>query len=87
MTWHAGPGHFELDEEYKPATNSWIALELRHHLTTPEGSVGIIVHRISPQGGATAIVDRYFLKDHLGSNAGSYVASAIDSRSSFDVWG
>ena len=80
MTWFASPGHFELDESID-ANGNWQIAEMRHFIGSPEGNIGIVA--VS----GTTITDRYFLKDHLGSNAGTFKQNALESRATYDVWG
>lgn len=82
LTWFAGPGSFEIDESYEVSTNTWRTAEIRHTVSTPEGAVGVVV---LPANGAQ--INRYFLKDHLGSHVGTHVNAQVASASAFDVWG
>jgi RHS repeat-associated protein len=88
MTWFAGAGHFEFDEEID-ANGNWVVKEFRHTISSPEGAIGVVA--VAVNSGGSSITDRYFLKDHLGSNAGTFIgnsaANSLESRATYDVWG
>jgi RHS repeat-associated protein len=89
MTWFAGPGHFELDETIDTASGSWRITEMRHFISSPEGNIGVVAIMASTDAANPADIrtERYFLKDHLGSNAGTFKQNALESRATYDVWG
>jgi RHS repeat-associated protein len=89
ITWFAGPGHFELDETIDTASGSWRITEMRHFITSPEGNIGVVAITASTDAAHPADIrtERYFLKDHLGSNAGTFKQNALESRATYDVWG
>ncbi len=82
LTWHAGPGHLEVDEVWSASSNQWVQQEVRHFIATPEGTVGVIVFGNNGQRD-----NRYFLRDHLGSNIGTYVNGNLETAAAFDIWG
>lgn len=82
ITWFAGAGHFEFDDAREATTNQWFGREIRHFIGTPEGTAGVIVFKSDGTR-----VDRYFLRDHLGSSVGAYVNGALETASSYDIWG
>ncbi|MFN5994070.1 MAG: RHS repeat-associated core domain-containing protein, partial [Betaproteobacteria bacterium] len=66
-----------------------VVKEFRHTISSPEGAIGVVA--VAVNSGGSSITDRYFLKDHLGSNAGTFIgnsaANSLESRATYDVWG
>jgi RHS repeat-associated protein len=80
ITYQAGPGFFEQDESI--SVNTSAVTEVREFLTTPVGTIGVVITR---NGVATT---NYYLQDHLGSNVASVSSTGtIVARSKFDPWG
>jgi RHS repeat-associated protein len=86
MTWQPSPGHFELDEEIN-LNGTWVINECRHTIGSPEGNIGVVATNCISGNTMSNSIDRYYLKDHLGSNAGTFKQNILESRASYDVWG
>jgi RHS repeat-associated protein len=86
MTWQPSPGHFELDEEIN-LNGTWVINECRHTIGSPEGNIGVVATNCISGNTMSNSTDRYYLKDHLGSNAGTFKQNILESRASYDVWG
>jgi RHS repeat-associated protein len=86
MTWQPSPGHFELDEEIN-LNGTWVINECRHTIGSPEGNIGVVATNCISGNTMSNSTDRYYLKDHLGSNAGTFKQNVLESLATYDVWG